>query len=245
MTVPASSTDDRAFVVELEAFSGPLDLLLHLIREQEIDIYDIPIARIADQFQSVIETLGLNQAAEYLEMAARLLRIKIQLLLPRSIGEEMWEDPRAELVRRLLEYEQIREVAAFLSERVAERLEQFGRGWVPEPPEPPTPEVVLDLPAILHAVQQVVDAMPQPIIHRVVPRPLDVEGATRRIREMIAAHARLDFRDLVGARPHVADVISTLIALLELARLGEVRLTQAQPLSSFTVTTDESADQTG
>jgi segregation and condensation protein A len=105
--------------------------------------------------------------------------------------------------------------------------------------------VVLDLPAILHAVQQVVDAMPQPIIHRVVPRPLDVEGATRRIREMIAAHARLDFRDLVGARPHVADVISTLIALLELARLGEVRLTQAQPLSSFTVTTDESADQTG
>lgn len=244
MSGPAASTEDRAFVVELEAYSGPLDLLLHLIREQEIDIYDIPIARIADQFQSVIETLGLNQAAEYLEMAARLLRIKIQMLLPRPMDESMWEDPRAELVRRLLEYEQIREVAGFLSERVAQRSEQFPRGWVPEPPDPPTPEVMLDLPAILRAVEQVVDAMPQPIIHRVVPRPLDVEGATRRIRELIAQRARLDFRDLVGERPHVADVISTLIALLELARLGELRLVQDKPMSSFTVTTDESPDPT-
>jgi segregation and condensation protein A len=244
MTASAGPANDRAFVVELDAFSGPLDLLLHLIREQEIDIYDIPIAKIADQFQAVIETLGLNQAAEYLEMAARLLRIKIQMLLPRPMDEDLWEDPRAELVRRLLEYEQIREVAGFLSERVAERSEQFARGWVPEPPEPPTPEVLLDLEGILRAVEQVVDGMPQPIIHRVVPRPLDVEGATRRIREMIAGRSRLDFRELLGPRPHVAEVISTLIALLELARLGELRLTQAEPLASFTVTTDESPDPT-
>jgi len=95
--------DQAGFVVELEKFSGPLDLLLHLIREDEVDITDLPISKIADQFLSVINELGLNQAADYLEMAARLLRIKAQMLLPRRLGDDEWEDPRAELVRRLLE----------------------------------------------------------------------------------------------------------------------------------------------
>src|SRR6267143_4095321 len=113
--VEASATaPDRPFVVELDEFSGPLDLLLHLIREQEIDITDIPIARIAEQFLAAINQLGLNQAADYLEMAAELLRIKIQLLLPRPFDDSEWEDPRAELVRRLLEYEQVREMAQWL-----------------------------------------------------------------------------------------------------------------------------------
>src|SRR5882672_9862831 len=94
----SSLPPDSAFVVELPAFSGPLDLLLTLIREEQVDIYDIPIARICAQFVVRIRTLGLNEAAEYLEMAARLLRIKAQLLLPRS-EMEAWEDPRAELVR--------------------------------------------------------------------------------------------------------------------------------------------------
>src|SRR3954454_19706977 len=99
--VSASTVDDsgaQSFVVELTAFSGPLDLLLTLIREEQVDIYDIPIARVAQQFVLRIRTLGLNEAAEYLEMAARLLRIKAQMLLPRA-EEEQWEDPRAELVR--------------------------------------------------------------------------------------------------------------------------------------------------
>ncbi len=93
--------DQAAFVVELEKFSGPLDLLLHLIKEDEVDITDLPIAKIADQFLAVIQDLGLNQAADYLEMAARLLRIKAQMLLPRRLGDDEGEDPRAELVRRL------------------------------------------------------------------------------------------------------------------------------------------------
>ena len=99
----SSSFDGGApasFVIELSEFSGPLDLLLTLIREEEVDIYDIPIARVAEQFLLRIRTLQLNEAAEYLEMAARLVRIKVQMLLPRPGGEEDWEDPRAELVRR-------------------------------------------------------------------------------------------------------------------------------------------------
>src|SRR3954471_9412267 len=91
----------QAFVVELTEFSGPLDLLLTLIREEQLHIYDIPIARVAEQFVARIRTLQLNAAAEYLEMVARLLRIRAQMLLPRTDGGEAWDDPRAELVRRL------------------------------------------------------------------------------------------------------------------------------------------------
>ena len=202
--------DDRPFVVDVESFSGPLDLLLHLIREQEIDIYDIPVARIAEQFRAAIDDLGLNQAAEYLEMAARLLRIKIQSLLPRPLDDEDWEDPRAELVRRLLEYEQIREVADWLASQASARAEQFPRGWVPPPPVVPAPEIVIDLEGVVRAVETVIDGMPQPVIHRVVPRPLDVEGATQRIRDMLRGRTRLDFSEIIGERPHVSVIISAL-----------------------------------
>jgi segregation and condensation protein A len=105
---------EPGFIVELDAFNGPLDLLLHLVREEQVDISDIPIARIADQFLRVIHQLGLNQAADYLEMAGRLVRLKAQMLLPRRVDEEGWEDPRHELVRRLLEYQQIREIAGWM-----------------------------------------------------------------------------------------------------------------------------------
>src|SRR5512143_4121634 len=92
--------DGEVFVVELTQFSGPLDLLLSLIRDEQVDIYDIPIARIAEQFLAHIHLMQLDQAADYLEMAARLLRIKAQMLLPRNELDDAWEDPRAELVRR-------------------------------------------------------------------------------------------------------------------------------------------------
>jgi segregation and condensation protein A len=229
------TTNERPFVVELESFSGPLDLLLHLIREQEIDIADIPIATIADQFLAVIEELGLNEAAGYLEMAARLLRIKIQMLLPRPLDDDEWEDPRAELVRRLLEYEQVREVADWMAGRASARAERFPRGWVPAPPAPLPPEILIDLDEVVRTVEQVIAGMPQPVIHRVVPRPLDVEGATARIRALLAGRKRLDFQELVGHRPHVSVVISVLIALLELSRLGEARLTQKKPFEALEV----------
>ena len=109
--------NDEPFIVDLSQFQGPLDLLLGLIRDAKVDIYDIPISRIADQFLARISTLGLDQAADYLEMAARLLRIKSQMLLPRKDSDEPWEDPRAELVRRLLEYQQMREIVDHLERR--------------------------------------------------------------------------------------------------------------------------------
>lgn len=224
-----------AFVVRLDAFSGPLDLLLHLIREQELDIYDIPIAQIADQFLGVLHELGLNEAADYLEMAAYLLRLKIQLLLPRPFDEEGWEDPRAELVRRLLEYEQIREVADWLAETVQQHADRFPRGWLPEPPERPPQALALGLPELLEAVEQVVASLPQPVLHRVVARPLDVEGATARITVLLAERDEWHLVELIPEHATIADVLSVLLALLELARTGRIRLAQKRPFGTVTI----------
>ena len=236
MTASTFVDAERPFLIELDAFSGPLDLLLHLIREQEIDIADITIAKIADQFIDVIETLGLNEAANYLEMAAWLLRIKIQVLLPRPFDDENWEDPRAQLVRRLLEYEQIREVARWLEGQADLRSAQFGRGYVPDPPEPEPAPVELDLQEVLDAVDRVLEAIPRRVLHRVVPRPLDVEGATERIVAMMAERGKVDFVDLFDEESTVTDVLSALVALLELARVGKVRLRQRKPFGKMGIT---------
>ena len=241
MTLVAAGPVDSPFVVRLESYSGPLDLLLHLIREQEIDIADIPIARIADQFLDVIHRLGLNEAADYLEMAAQLLRIKIQMLLPRPFDEEEWEDPRAELVRRLLEYEQIRELADWLAERARQHGDRFPRGWVPEPPDLPERPIAVDLQEVLAGVERVIEAMPEPVLHRVVPRPLDVEGATRRIRAMFDERQEWTLGALVGTQPSLADLLSALLAILELARVGFLNLAQRQPFGSVVIRRD-SAD---
>lgn len=233
---PASALEEAGFVVTLERFSGPLDLLLHLIRREEIDIWDIPVARIADQFLAVIHVLGLDEAAEYLEMAARLLRIKAQMLLPRRGDEEPWEDPRHELVRRLLEYQQIREVVDWMARAARRRSERHARGWVPPAPETPPPPLVYDIEELLESIERVLAMMPDPVIYRVLPRPLDIEGATQRALDLLAERAAFPWRDLLGGSPTVADVLSSLVALLELARRGLLLLAQERPFTPVMIT---------
>jgi segregation and condensation protein A len=229
---------EPGFVVQLDAFAGPLDLLLHLLREEEIDIADIPIARIADQFLSVIHELGLNQAADYLEMAGRLLRLKAQTLLPRRSEEEGWEDPRHELVRRLLEYQLIREIASWLDKASERRAGQFSRGYLPPPPELPTQPLAIDLLQLLLAVEKVVSEISVPVLHRVVPRPLDVEGATKRIEALLEERGEIGWLDALGAERGIADVLSTLLALLELAKRGTVHLFQRAAFAPMVISRD-------
>jgi segregation and condensation protein A len=244
MTAPALEPPTAAlgagtgFVVELEAFSGPLDLLLHLLREEQLEIADIPIARIADQFLQSINDLGLNQAADYLDMASRLVRLKAQMLLPRRPEEDGWEDPRAELVRRLLEYQQIREVAVWMGRAAERRAEQCARGYLPPPPVLPPPPLKLDLLDLLSAVDRVLAGIPFPVLHRVVARPLDVETATRRIESLLAEQEEIRWLDALGVRPTIVDVLSTLLALLELAKRGTLRLVQPTPFSPLVIARD-------
>jgi segregation and condensation protein A len=231
----ASDTAPAPFSVELPQFSGPLELLLALIREEQLDVYDIPIARVAEQFVRRIRTLALNEAAEYLEMAARLLRIKAQMLLPRPEGDEALEDPRAELVRRLLEYQQVREVVDVLDRRGEERRGRFARAFVPNAPAPPQAPLALSLAELLSAVDRVLRGVRQPALHEVVARPLDVPGAINVIRALLRLRARLLWSDIVEAEAAPWQVLSALLGLLEMAKLGELRVQQPRPFADVEI----------
>jgi segregation and condensation protein A len=230
------------FIVELEQFSGPLDLLLALIREEEVEITDIPIARICEQFLARIHGLALSDAAEYLEMAARLLRIKAQMLLPRSQDDESWEDPRAELVRRLLEYQQMREVVDVLEDRSEERRNRFARGWLPTEPMPPSSPLALSLPELLSAIDRVLRVATRPTLHDIVPRALDVDGAMAGIRALLGMRLLAQWSDVVRDDAEPWQILSALLALLELARRGELKLVQMRPFGVVEISRDAASE---
>jgi segregation and condensation protein A len=238
----ADGAGPASFVVELAEFSGPLDLLLTLIREEQVDIYDIPIARVAEQFLVRIRTLQLNEAADYLEMAARLLRIKAQMLLPRTDGEEGWDDPRAELVRRLLEYQQMREVVDVLERAGEERRNRFARAWVPQAAAPPEAPLALSLGELLAAVDRILRATKDPAVHDVLPRAIDVPGAITVIRALLALRAHAMWTDLVKTGAEPWQVLSTLLGLLEMAKLGECRVQQPRPFANVEITRDAASE---
>lgn len=250
--VPGGADDaiPASFVVELHAFSGPLDLLLSLIRDERVDVYDIPIARIAEQFLHRLHELRLDEAADYLEMAARLLRIKAQMLLPRPDGDEAWEDPRAELVRRLLEYQQMREVVDLLERRAEERRNRFARSYAQAntsangaaPAPPPATPLSLSLAELLSAVDRVLRMTKEPTVHTVVARPLDVDGAITTVRTLLAMRGTARWYDLAPKDPEPWQVLSLLLALLELAKRGELRLFQPRPFAGVEVTRDAAGE---
>lgn len=229
-----------SFVVELSHYSGPLDLLLALIRDERVDICDIPIARVAKQFLARVHSLGLDEAADYLEMAARLLRIKAQMLLPRPDNEEQWEDPRSELVRRLLEYQQMREVVEVLERRGEQRRNRFARSYLPQAAAPSVAAspLALSLAELLAAVDRILRVAREPTIHTVVPRTLDVMGAIATVRGVLELRARLRWSDVVSSDAEPWQVLSVLLALLEMARQGECTLAQPHPFASVEITRD-------
>jgi len=249
----APGSTEGGFVVELERFQGPLDLLLHLIREQDIDIFDIPIAQITNQFLkalSGVERLGLDRAGEFLEIAALLVRIKVQMLMPRrSEGEDELEDPRAELVRRLLEYEHFREAALLLEEAERARARQYTRGFVPPRELPAAAELPLELSwEDLWAAVLRVEQAPRPIEdHYVAQRAVPVEEKIGLILHSLARLARIEFRRLVEPFHDRLHSVITLLAGLELARQQRLALRQSEPFKTLWLyrrEEDERADET-
>ena len=241
-SAPPADSPPATFVVELTHYSGPLDLLLGLIRDEQIDIYDIPISRICEQFLARIRFLALNEAAEYLEMAARLLRIKAQLLLPRSDGEEGWEDPRSDLVRRLLEYQQMREVVDVLERRAEDRRGRFARAYLPQHAAPPAAPLALSLSELLAAVDRILRVSRAPVLHEVVSRALDVPGAIASIRAVLALRATARWRDFMENDAEPWQILSVLLGILELARVGELKVTQPRPFAPVEITRDVASE---
>jgi len=233
------------FVVELDRFQGPLDLLLHLIRAQDIDIFDIPISQITSQFQVVIESgidrLELDRAGEFLELAATLVRIKAQLLLPRREEEDWGEDPRAELVRRLLEYEFFQEVSHVLGAAEAERRRHHGKGYV-EPRARPEP-VREELSTTLEDLLEVAFALPEPIpepTHVAPVRVVTVEEKVSVIRRHLGRAGRFLFSRLFGSWNDRQHVVAALLACLELAKQQVLRLEQVTRFGSIWIFPQES-----
>jgi segregation and condensation protein A len=227
------------YEIDLERFHGPLDLLLHLIRNQDIDIFDIPIARITEQFLEAIrraEHLELERAGEFLEMAATLVRIKAQMLFPRPVGDDEHEDPRAELVRRLLEYEHFREAARLLERSERERSRLFARGFVEVRRQPQPADLPLETTwaEVVEAAERMGERLSAPeVLHTVRGREVKIEDKIQEILSALEKVRRVEFTALVrpfGTRIHA---VASLLASLELAKRSMVRVRQASPFAAL------------
>jgi segregation and condensation protein A len=218
--------------IKLERFEGPLDLLLHLIKIEEIDIYDIPIAHITLQYLSYIEMmqmLDLDVAGEFLVMAATLMRIKARMLLPASPieEEEEGEDPREELVRRLLEYKRFKEAAQALREREERRRLVFERGFSEMAVE--NGEVVLEeatLFDLMDALRQALSRVKEVPVHEVEAERLDVVRRIAEVSRLLRAKGKVLFSELLEHCRSRLEIIGTFISILELVRTGRAGTVQ-------------------
>jgi segregation and condensation protein A len=237
LTVVGRAEREGFLVVEIDRFQGPLDLLLHLIRTQDIDVFDIPIATITEQFLQAIKNLDANDldgAGEFLEMAATLIRIKAQMLLPR-LSEDDEEDPRAELVRRLLEYEQIREITLRLRTAEAERERRFAKGYIPVRPKVDLAEVPLETTwtEVLEAALRVTMPQPRNVDHRVTQRTVTMEEKAVLILDALRESTRVQFSKLLDGFRERSHGVMTFLAGLELTRRRLLFLRQAKPFAEL------------
>ncbi len=228
-----------ALEVFLDAFEGPLDLLLYLIRRQNLDILDIPLAEITAQYMEYIEMmreLRLELAAEYLVMAAMLAEIKSRMLLPRpQEEEEEGEDPRAELIRRLQEYERFKEAAESLHE-----LPQMGRDVFPVRVEVPHKQVEqkhpeVDLKELLWALRDVLVRADMHSRHHITREPLSLRERMTRVLAAVRPDRFTDFQAFFDVREGRDGVVVTFMAILELLKQRLIEMVQAEPFGPIHV----------
>ncbi len=222
----------EALEIFLETFEGPLDLLLYLIRRQNINVLDIPMAELTRQYLGYVEMMRRTQlelAAEYLLMAAVLIEIKSRLLLPRppAIAGDEVEDPRAELVRRLLEYEQMKAAAQAIDALpLADRDFATVRVWFERMTAARLPDVE---PGDLKAAWATLIARARSNQHhRVTREQLSVRAEMSRVLKSLPPGRYLEFTELFAAHADIAHLVVTFLALLELAREQLVDIAQAQ-----------------
>jgi len=223
-----------ALEVFLEAFEGPLDLLLYLIRRQNLDVLDIPIAEITRQYMEYIDLMQdirLELAAEYLVMAAMLAEIKSRMLLPRSVDIEDEDDPRAELVRRLQEYERYKQAAEDIDELPREGRDTFTvdieapeKLRVQKPPE-------VSLQALLIAAKEAMTRSEMFSHHHVQMEPLSVRERMSAILERVGSDQFIPFVHLFRVEEGRMGVVVSLLAVLELIKESLIELVQSEPFA--------------
>lgn len=237
--------DMRDYKVALDVFEGPLDLLLYLIKREELDIYDIPILKITDQYiryLDLMRMLDLDIASDFLVMAATLMHIKSRMLLPpeqRPVEDEEEgddDDPRIALVKQLLEYKKFKEAAGYLSDRECEQHDTFPRyvekSFLPEPTDNPLSGVsIFELINALSDVLKRVEAEPQDILED----NFTVTDKITAILETLAVRAVIKFSELFKDAHLRAEVVVTFLALLELIRLKKIQAYQTNTFGDIEI----------
>ena len=229
-------TDSGVYLVELENFCGPMDLLLHLIRKHELEIFEIPIASITEEYLEYIETmqlLNLDVAGDFLVMAATLAHIKSKMLLPPEENEDDEDqeeelDPREELIRRLLEYQKYRNAADTLAERPL-----LGRDVFTKPPSrelsSEQEEVELEEVGVFTLIEVFRDLLSkasQPGIHQVQTQPVSVEEKIAYIRKVLRTKRSFTLAEACSQNHTRSEVVAVFLAFLELTRLKVLRIYQ-------------------
>ena len=219
-----------AYRVKLDAFEGPLDLLLYLIRKNEVDIYDIPIAEITQQYLDmlkVMRTLNLDIAGDFLVMTATLTHIKSRMLLPTppdGEAEEGGEDPRKELVDRLLEYERFKEAARSLENQDILERDVFIRKPTEDRQEE---ELELSLFELMEALQEVLRRSSHELVHEITLERISIEEKITEILDRLSSSGgEVEFTCLFEGEPTREVIVLTFLALLELMKMRMVRVYQ-------------------
>ena len=243
-----------SYKVKLESFEGPLDLLLFLIKKEEVDIYDIPIAKITQQYLQyleIIQLLDLEAASDFILMAATLMRIQAQMLLPKpELGEEQEEimDPRQELVQRLLEYKRFKDVAEDLGHKEEKALKQYARGsfrmeeeGFGEEFQPGSEVSLFDLVA---AFKQIVDQTKKVHVHRVLEINITLEECMANVLDALDKKSEVTFRELFAPETEKIILVVTFIAILELIKRSDIRAVQDEPFAEIMIRRVNGAGET-
>lgn len=218
--------------VQLPAFEGPLGLLLHLIQREEIEITDIPIARITRQYLDTLELmreLDLEVAGEFLVMAATLMRIKARMLLPPAMVEVEEEDPREGLVRQLMEYRRFKEASRDLERLEGERRLLFDRGAPAQLEDPSEGELVpVSLYRLLDALKEALQRQVPPIVHTITAEPISMEEAIAVIRETLRRGKKALFDEVLSHFVTRLEKITAFLGLLELLKREHITVAQEE-----------------
>ncbi|MCJ7646763.1 segregation/condensation protein A [bacterium] len=226
-----------AYRVRLEVFEGPLDLLLHLIKKNELDIFDIPIAEITSDYLNYIKLfrrLNLDFAGEFLVMASTLIHIKSRMLLPsiETVEEEEPEDPRLELAARLMEYQKFKEAASIFKEREAIQRDIYGR--LPIVPLEEDYTIEASLFDLVDAFQRVVFRVEKEV-REIIQEDIRVEDRIREILNLLENRRFINFETIFSGQRTKRLLIVTFLALLELVRLRTVFARQARPFGDIRI----------
>jgi segregation and condensation protein A len=241
--------------VQLEIFEGPLDLLLHLIKKNEVSITDIPIATITEQYLATLElmqNLSLDVAGEFLVMAATLIHIKSRMLLPAGDDEgdeDEGVDPHEELVRRLLEYQRYKEAAAELEQRDLLTRDVFVRSPTPTEEVGPRGFREVSVFELLGALKRIIDRLPKDTVHEVALDKITVREKMTLLLETLRAHGSVFFESLFVEVKSRVEVVVTFLAMLELVKVRAIRIFQEEMAGPIMIEAaarmNEAAEQVG